>query len=96
MIYNVVANVVNVIFNYLLIEGNLGFPRLEVLGASLATALGQVVASIMAVIVITSGKQYLHLRIRDGFKPNAEAIKSMVALGDRLCRPSGLGRLLHP
>ncbi len=81
MIYNVVANVVNVIFNYLLIEGNLGFPRLEVLGASLATALGQVVASIMAVIVITSGKQYLHLRIRDGFKPNAEAIKSMVQIG---------------
>lgn len=27
MIYNIIANVVNVIFNYLLIGGNLGFPR---------------------------------------------------------------------
>ena len=33
MIYNIIANVVNVIFNYLLIGGNLGFPRLEVVGA---------------------------------------------------------------
>lgn len=81
MFYNVVANVVNVIFNYLLIEGNLGFPRLEVFGASLATAFGQIVACIMAIFVIMNGKQYLHLRLSDGFKPNMEAIKSMVQIG---------------
>ncbi len=33
--YNLVANVINIIGNYLLIEGNLGFPRMEVAGAVL-------------------------------------------------------------
>ncbi|HAN94904.1 MAG TPA: MATE family efflux transporter, partial [Firmicutes bacterium] len=51
MVYNIVANVVNVTFNYLLIHGHLGFPRLEVAGASLATSIGQVAAFIMALAV---------------------------------------------
>lgn len=42
MIYNMIANVVNVIFNYLLIYGHFGFPRMEVAGASLATIIGPV------------------------------------------------------
>jgi putative MATE family efflux protein len=37
---NVTANLVNVVFNYFLIYGNFGFPRLEVAGAAAATALG--------------------------------------------------------
>ena len=40
MIYNVVANVVNVILNYFLIYGHMGFPAMGVAGASLATILG--------------------------------------------------------
>ena len=34
MRYNLTANLVNVVFNYLLIYGHFGFPRLEVTGAS--------------------------------------------------------------
>ena len=48
MIYNVVANVVNVILNYFLIYGHMGFPAMGVAGASLATILGQLVAMVMA------------------------------------------------
>lgn len=43
MIYNLVANIVNIIFNYILIYGHFGAPRLEVAGASLATIIGQFV-----------------------------------------------------
>ena len=50
MMYNLVANVVNIIGNYLLIEGNLGFPRLEVAGASWATIIGQTVAFFIALM----------------------------------------------
>jgi putative MATE family efflux protein len=39
MIYNTLANGVNVVLNWLLIEGHMGFPRLEVVGASLATII---------------------------------------------------------
>ena len=41
MIYNMIANAVNVLGNYVLINGHFGFPRLEVAGASLATIIGQ-------------------------------------------------------
>ena len=46
---NVTSNLVNMVFNYLLIGGNFGFPRLEIAGAAIATVLGTVVACVMAV-----------------------------------------------
>ena len=48
MIYNIVANLVNIVLNWLLIYGNLGFPKLGVAGASIATVIGQTVGTIMA------------------------------------------------
>jgi len=81
MIYNLASNVVNVILNYLLIEGNLGFPRLEVAGASLATIIGQFLAFAFALIYIMRGDQYLHLRFNDGFKPDPHTLKQIVAIG---------------
>lgn len=45
---NTAANLTNVLFNYLLINGIWIFPRMEVRGAALATALGSVVAFCMA------------------------------------------------
>lgn len=67
MVYNVVANVVNVIGNYLLINGHMGFPALGVIGASLATVFGQCVALVMALQAIGSGKNYFHVRLMDFF-----------------------------
>ena len=40
---NLVSNTVNIIFNYLLIQGHFGFPALGIRGAALATVLGTVV-----------------------------------------------------
>lgn len=81
MIYNLIANIVNVIFNYLLIYGNLGFPKMGVAGASLATVIGQFVAMILAFRAVMSGKKYLHLRFRDGFRPEPKALKSIFNIG---------------
>ena len=39
---NLVSNTVNIIFNYLLIQGHFGFPALGIRGAALATVLGTV------------------------------------------------------
>ena len=49
MTTNVVSNLVNVVLNYLLIEGHFGFPALGVTGAAIATVAGTVVACIMSV-----------------------------------------------
>ena len=45
---NIAANVINIIFNYFLINGHWFFPRLGTRGAAIATALGSVVAFCMA------------------------------------------------
>lgn len=81
MVYNVIANVVNVIFNYLLIYGNFGFPRMEIAGASLATILGQFVAFILAMRAILKKGGYLKLRFKDGFKPDGKALKAIFQIG---------------
>lgn len=81
MMYNIVANVVNVIFNWLLIYGNLGFPKMEVAGASLATILGQFVAFVIAFVFIMRKGGYLQLRLRDGFKPNMEIMHNIFNIG---------------
>jgi putative MATE family efflux protein len=95
MIYNLIANVINVTFNYLLIEGNLGFPRMEIAGASLATVIGQCSALIMALIVVLRKGQYLHLSFKDSFKPHWETMKSIFriglpAMGEQLVMRAGM------
>ena len=49
---NLVSNTVNILFNYLLIQGHFGFPALGIRGAALATVLGTVVSSIMSVLSV--------------------------------------------
>ena len=69
MTTNLVSNVVNICFNYLLIGGNFGFPALGVRGAAIATVLGTVCACVMSLI------SCLH---KDGFI-YLGAVKSWVA-----------------
>lgn len=81
MFYNLTANLVNVIFNYLLIGGNFGFPRLGVAGASLATVIGQLVAFVIAYYSLLSGKHYLKLSFKDSYRPDFVMIKRIVNIG---------------
>ena len=81
MIYNLIANLVNVCFNWLLIYGNLGFPALGVAGASLATVLGQLVAFIMAVTVLLRGNGFLKLELKKGFRPDRRVLENMLGIG---------------
>ncbi len=59
---NLAANLINLVFNYLLINGHGGFPRLEVAGAAIATALGNLVAFAMALASILNPKCFINLR----------------------------------
>ena len=56
---NVTGNIVNVIFNYLLINGVWFFPRLGVQGAAIATALGAFVACCMSVATLLKHGSFL-------------------------------------
>lgn len=81
MKYNLIGNLVNVVLNYTLIYGHFGFPRMGIIGASLATVIGQVVAFILALIVILRGDEYLHLSIKEVFKPKLNYLKSIFNIG---------------
>ena len=59
---NVVANVVNVIFNYFLINGIWIFPELGVRGAAIATVIGNIVGCGMSFFSVVHKTNFLDLR----------------------------------
>lgn len=81
MIYNLIANLVNVVFNWLLIYGNMGCPKLGVAGASIATVIGQTVAFVIAFAVILRGNGFLKLELYKGFWPHKETLINMAQIG---------------
>lgn len=81
MRYNIIANVVNVIGNFLLINGYLGFPRWGVLGAAVATDIGRVVGMVLALYAIMGGKSVVHVSLKDRFVPQLDIIKRIAKIG---------------
>ena len=61
MTTNLTSSVVNIIFNYLLIEGRFGFPRWGIRGAAIATVFGTVVAAAMAVSSLFRRSSYVRI-----------------------------------
>ena len=82
MTTNVTSSIVNIVFNYLLIGGNFGFPRLGMFGAALATVLGTVVACIMSIISISKSDCFLSIPyiIKHKIKPGFDAFRSIISL----------------
>ena len=59
---NIVSKLINDIFNYLLIGGKFGFPRLGIAGAAIATVLGTIVACIMSIVSLSKADAFISLR----------------------------------
>ena len=80
---NLVSNTVNIIANYLLIQGHFGFPALGIRGAALATVLGTVVASIMSVASVWKKDTFVSIPLIIGqrIRPGLEALKNIVRVG---------------
>ncbi len=77
---NVVANIVNLIFNYFLINGVWIFPRLEVRGAALATTLGSIVSFLMSVFSVYYNTRVLDLRGRGNWKFDKATMKAFLSI----------------
>jgi len=81
LIYNTMANVINIVFNYLLIYGKCGFPEMRVAGASLATVIGQTCAFVFAAVFVLNRKRYIFLDLRRRFVFDAGILKNVVRIG---------------
>ncbi|MCX8128828.1 MAG: MATE family efflux transporter [Clostridia bacterium] len=56
MFASIIALSLNTVLNFLLIEGNLGFPSMGVRGASIATLISRIVEALIIVLVIYTAK----------------------------------------
>lgn len=72
---NVTANVINLIFNFLLIHGIWIFPELGVAGAAIATTIGTIVAFTMSLYVMQQQDNYLFGSIKKHWRLEKEIIK---------------------
>lgn len=81
MYTNMTANIVNVIFNYVLINGKLGFPAMGVKGAAIATGIGCVVGFIIAVISVLSPASFVSLSLKVSWRPDLAILRQFFKIG---------------
>ncbi|MBQ5955131.1 MAG: MATE family efflux transporter [Firmicutes bacterium] len=77
MICSMSGAITNVILDPIMIFGLLGFPKLGVVGAAIATVIGQVVGFTIGVCILFGGKNHLvNIRFK-GFRPEKRIIKEI-------------------
>lgn len=72
--------VINIILDPILIFGYLGFPKLGVAGAAIATVFGQFVAFLLAVFFNLRKNTDIQISFR-GFRPHTRILKEILAVG---------------
>lgn len=81
MISNIVANIINIFMNWVLINGKLGFPRLEVAGAAIATSFSRLIAFVITLHAVYARDKYIHISIHDSYRFEPDIIKSVLNIG---------------
>ncbi len=80
MISAIIMNLLNIIFNYLLIFGNLGFPRMELAGAGLASTIGIVVSALFFIFVTFVRNYRIPYRYYKDIHLSGSIIRSIVGI----------------
>ncbi|SHJ84421.1 putative efflux protein, MATE family [Anaerobranca californiensis DSM 14826] len=78
---DIIMNLSNVLFNYLLIFGIGFFPALGVIGAALGTAISRFIGALLGWGALISGKFMLKVKIKDMFYPRFNIIKQVIKIG---------------
>ncbi len=91
---NMIGNAVNIVFNYLLINGIGPFPRLEVKGAAIATAFGAFVAFCVSAGRLFQKKNYISFHCPAPWRLEKKVVAPMLkvassALVEQLCMRVG-------
>ena len=81
MRFNIIANVFNVLGNFLLISGRFGFPAWGVFGAGFASSFSRLIGCVLALYILFNGKSLLRISLRDKFVPRWDLITRVVRVG---------------
>ena len=74
-------NLINIIGNYILIFGKLGFPAMGVSGAALSSAISRVIGGIIVLLVLFKASSPIQLSFRDSYLPDWAVIKRILNIG---------------
>lgn len=83
MIASSASLLTNTVLNYLLIEGHFGFPRLEVVGAALATTISMCIQAILMIYFARTKSESGRASLHELFDLN----KSFVKMFNKTCSP---------
>ncbi|OFK59802.1 MATE family efflux transporter [Globicatella sp. HMSC072A10] len=83
---NVTSSIVNIIFNYLLIKGKMGFPALGIQGAAIATVIGTFVAMLMSIRSLYSPDSLIQIKyiLKYKVKMQMKTVKMIFGLGSNM------------
>lgn len=81
MTTNLISNGINVIFNYLLIGGNFGFPKLGIRGAAIATVIGTMFACALSIASVCHKDGFIYLRSVKSWIADKTSLHSLLNVG---------------
>jgi len=81
MAYNLLSNALNVVGNYILIYGKLGFPAMGVEGAAISTSLSRLVGCLVALYVLYFRENPVRLPLGARFKFQIGTIRHILQIG---------------
>lgn len=81
LVISIIATLVNTFFNWVLIYGNMGFARLEVRGAAIATIIARLVEMVTFIVYVLVKKPDFAIGILDLFKVNFKLMAEILRKG---------------
>ena len=86
--------IVNIIMDPIMIFGLLGFPRLGVAGAALATVLGQCVAALIGLTLNLKKNREITISLKEILHPDFEDIRRIYGIGIPSCLMMAIGSFM--
>ena len=77
----VVANIINAVLAWALINGHLGFPSLGIIGSAWATAIARAIGMLLLLGFLIWGKCKLHLQLRGTWRLDLSVMRRMFNIG---------------
>ncbi|MBR1741207.1 MAG: MATE family efflux transporter [Lachnospiraceae bacterium] len=81
LVVTVIATLTNTLFNWLLIYGNLGFPKMGVQGAATATVIARTLEFLIFIVVYIKMKPEFAIRLFDMFQIDGKLFKEILKKG---------------